>query len=230
MLNWAVRYGVVLDELRRLEPELVLDVGSGVHGVTRYWPGKAVQTDLGFETNPWSSTRLGAAQFVQASAEHLPFADSSFDVVVSLDLMEHLPVDVRIVALEEMVRASRGTVIVGFPCGPGARRTDERLARWLRRLGRPQPGWLAEHLELTPPTASAFQSALPAGVQVERVLGNGNRVLHNLIMLAEETRGLRRLTAAAERLPVSPRLAGLRRSRHPYRRVWVLSLVAPAAH
>ena len=66
-------------------------------------------------------------------AEALPFGDASFDVVISLRLLGHLPPPARQRALREFRRVSRGHVIVAYY----DRRSVQGLARRRRRSGTP---------------------------------------------------------------------------------------------
>jgi SAM-dependent methyltransferase len=91
----------------------LLDVGCGngaflhaamarvpeVHGVDRS------ETALGYVRVPHTS----------ASADRLPFADRSFDVVSCLEVIEHLPVDIYEAALRELARVARRHLLIGVP-------------------------------------------------------------------------------------------------------------------
>ena len=104
---------------RIVEPGMrVLDVGCSdgrgsevlsraqVHGVDIYRPALEV------------AQAAGRRQPVtQADVRDLPFADSSFDVVVSLDVVEHFEKSDALRVLCEMERVSRSTVVVVTPKG-----------------------------------------------------------------------------------------------------------------
>jgi SAM-dependent methyltransferase len=85
---------------------------------------------------------------VPASAAELPFEDASFDVVLSLEMLEHLPAEIRRPALSEMFRALRpgGRMIVTFPADESAARLDRKLNdAFRRRHGQDHP-WSSEHI------------------------------------------------------------------------------------
>jgi len=60
---------------------------------------------------PWS----GRVQLKVADAFALPFPDNSFDGVVSCRLFGHLDEHQKVVVLGELMRVSRGGVVLGFP-------------------------------------------------------------------------------------------------------------------
>jgi SAM-dependent methyltransferase len=174
-----------LDHLARIEPVLalledvgggtLLDAGSGSFGLSPWlgerWTVTAV--DTAFDDYGASSGFTGTAHAVVADVRDLPFEDRSFDAVVALDLLEHVPPADRDRALDELSRVTRGRLVVGGPAGDEALAADRRLGEVLRR----QPGWLAEHLELGFPTTDQLASALePHGTL--QLLGNENVASH----------------------------------------------------
>lgn len=86
--------------------------------------------------------------FIIADATALPFLPSAFDAVVSLDVLEHIPRELRIAAVSEMGRVATGAVVIGCP-------TDEEWVlqadaaaneRW-KELFEDDYEWLREHYE-----------------------------------------------------------------------------------
>src|SRR6266498_602821 len=83
VLNHLVRYEPVVGLVREAGGETLLEVGSGDEGLAR-WLGeeqRVTAVDLSF-VEPDSG-----AERVAADARSLPFPDSSFDVVVALDML-----------------------------------------------------------------------------------------------------------------------------------------------
>jgi hypothetical protein len=88
-----------------------------------------------------------------ASAERLPFRDNSFDAVVCIDTLEHLPRGIRTAAVAEMVRVARKRVVVAAPLGTeGHMAFERRLLEELVRAGAADTGYLAEHVRHGLPT------------------------------------------------------------------------------
>ncbi|MFL6228738.1 MAG: class I SAM-dependent methyltransferase [Pyrinomonadaceae bacterium] len=123
--------------------QTLLDVGCGDYGLADFvGSANTIGTDINCPTR-----RDKSQIFVQANITSLPFANLSVPVVASIDVLEHLPLDVRDEAVAELVRVARTAVVVTFPHGPRARQTDEEFQRSLVQLNKAQPDWLVEHLQ-----------------------------------------------------------------------------------
>jgi len=85
---------------------------------------------------------------VTASGGALPLPSGAFDLVVCMDVLEHIPREARPWLVDELFRVAgrRGWVFVGAPCGPAVRALESRAnQRYRERTGRDHP-WLSEHL------------------------------------------------------------------------------------
>lgn len=183
-----------LDHLVRMEPVLtavdevgrgtLLDVGSGSTGLAP-WLGDewaVTAADTSFDDYGASSGFRGGATAVTADVRELPFDDRSFDVVVALDLLEHVPQADRPQALRELRRVTRRRLVVGCPTGVEALDADRRLHDSLRR----RPDWLAEHLENGFPERSELVTQLEAHGDL-RVTGNESVESHVRLVRRELT-------------------------------------------
>lgn len=158
--NWAadtaMRYLPVARFLRRRvrDGERLLEVGGGDYGLAPYWPGRFVLTDLRLFRKPEGTPK------VEASTLQLPFARESFDWVISIDMLEHVPPASRAAAIRELCRVARRCVVIGFPVGKGAARLDRALHdRYASRNTAPG-AFLAEHLANTLPDAQESERVL----------------------------------------------------------------------
>ncbi len=145
----ALRYAFVIDQLRDLpwSADLrIAEIGSGAAGITEFLDHPVTGVDSAFErTDEKADARL---ERVRGTATELPLADGSYDVVLSLEMVEHLPSEAREPAFREMLRVLRpgGRLIATFPAGATAERLDAWLnAAYRRRHGRDHP-WAVEHL------------------------------------------------------------------------------------
>jgi SAM-dependent methyltransferase len=100
--------------IRRLGPPSglsVLDVGSGVSALPIYLARHGAKV---ISVDPQVSLGLPAGVIrVRAALPHLPFRDTSFDVVCCVSVIEHLPFDVDLY-YSELTRVARNRVIITF--------------------------------------------------------------------------------------------------------------------
>ena len=180
MLNWAARYYPIVRALRRVvgNTDSILEVGSGAFGLARYLPHNIVGCDVTFAQKP-----LANLLAVRASALHLPFSDESFAAVVSSDVLEHVPPDLRPQVISETLRVARKVAIFGFPCGLLAQKLDEDFLTFHREHNIDPPEWLTEHMQFPFPQTSLFAQLEPAWRV--RFFGNESLRFHALINHAE---------------------------------------------
>jgi hypothetical protein len=107
---------------------------------------------------------------VIAGGDELPFQDAAFDVVTSIDVLEHLPAASRRRHLEELVRVARAQVVACCPLGTEAHaRAERELAEWyVSTTGKPHR-FLEEHLANglpSEPELRALVAGLPFGFEL----------------------------------------------------------------
>jgi ubiquinone/menaquinone biosynthesis C-methylase UbiE len=194
MLNQLARYSAVVPIADEVDGETLLEVGSGSEGIARFaeerWRITVCDrdfTDYGAVEVPDDGLRR-----VQGDVTKLPFEDREFDVVVALDLLEHLPAGLRAAALAELARVTRSRLVAGCPCGDRALRADKVLARYYALQPRAVPPWLVEHLENGFPEGADLREAL-APFGAVRILPNERIGAHLGVSLWEGTPYLARL-------------------------------------
>jgi ubiquinone/menaquinone biosynthesis C-methylase UbiE len=160
----AMRSGVLADARGE-----TLEIGAGTGHNLAHYPHTLDRLVL-TEPDPYMARRLRrrlhelelTAEVVEAGAESLPFADSSFDTVVSTLVLCTVPDPAR--AIEEVARVLRpgGSLLclehVVSPSSP-------RLARWQRRLERPW-GWFAGGCH---PNRNTAEALLAGGFDLAQV-------------------------------------------------------------
>lgn len=120
-----------------LEPSLVVEVGAGEGHVTRrlverFPEAAVVGLDLpdGGLAGEWR--QLGLPMFF-GDATRLPFPDGSVDLVVMLEVLEHIPQPER--ALREAARVCAGTIVMSVPREPIWRAGNLARGRYVKALG-----------------------------------------------------------------------------------------------
>lgn len=216
MLNQLARYSAVVPHLEASRGDTLLEVGSGSEGIARFagarWSVTVSDqdfTDYGAVEVPEDGLRRIAGDVTE-----LPFEDREFDVVLALDLLEHLPADQRRIALPELARVTRSRLIVGCPCGRRALRADRVLARYYGIQPRSVPPWLIEHLENGFPDVAVLVDCLSPFGSV-RVFPNEWIPTHLALSLFEGTPYVARLAPrlAARLKPAAGSASGRPRSR-----------------
>lgn len=158
----ALRYLPIVAAIKKggLKNPSILEVGSGSLGIAPYlkMPVTGVDQDFSGPTFPLLKKVVGKATAV-------PFPDKSFDFVVMVDVLEHLPPKERPKAIEEALRCAQREVFIAVPCGKLAWQQDQELDRYFRQVfGKPFP-FLAEHLKYGLPEKEAITAIIKTGVQ-----------------------------------------------------------------
>lgn len=139
----AMRYLPVVDILRAEGvDEAVTEIGSGGSGIAPYLGKRVVGVDTDF-----TSGHSGLLDQVPGSALSIPFKNASCPAVVSVDMLEHIPPDLRRVAVRELVRVTARLLVLVFPEGGASERQDEDLAALYARRHPEGYRYFDEHLE-----------------------------------------------------------------------------------
>jgi 2-polyprenyl-3-methyl-5-hydroxy-6-metoxy-1,4-benzoquinol methylase len=135
---------------------LILDVGAGLGTLSSYIDREIDCFTVNAELNPTRKLR----NLVVADGRALPFRDSSFDFIVSSDVLEHIKAEDRACFASELVRCTifglsitYSKLHAGHPSQSGIR-VFERICS-----GR-YPSWYLEHIENKIINDAAFSSAL----------------------------------------------------------------------
>ena len=120
----------------------ILEIGSGGLGIAPYLKMPVTGVDVEFRP-PFHPLLTRVA----GKAEKLDFADKSFDVVISSDMLEHLSPEMREKAIFEMIRVAKLGAAIGVPCGAEAAGHDRELRQEYLKIHQREFPFLKEQVE-----------------------------------------------------------------------------------
>jgi SAM-dependent methyltransferase len=118
-------------------PDTVLEVGVGEGEVSarlraQYAAATIVGADLPDPARPADWRERGIVGLF-ADIAHLPFPSRSFDLIMAIEVLEHVPDPAA--ALRELARLSRGHLVLSVPREPVWRMANMARGRYLAALG-----------------------------------------------------------------------------------------------
>jgi hypothetical protein len=164
----ALRYLPIVDIVRERGVERdITDVGCGPDGIAPYLrlPVTGVDTDLAGPVH-----RLVTP--VSASVMDTPFEDASRPCVISVDMLEHVPPDLRQQAVDELVRIAGRLLVIAVPTGPVAEEHDREVAERYRSVRGVDYRYLREHLEYGLPTEQQLREYVDVAMARHRRAGS----------------------------------------------------------
>ena len=117
--GWAEETAELVAVLAGLPPAHVLDVACGTGFLTRHLRGEVVAIDQSAEMVRVAAARMPHARVLRADAVPLPFADGTFDRLVTGHFYGHLLPEERRAFLAEARRVADGIVVVDSALRPG---------------------------------------------------------------------------------------------------------------
>jgi SAM-dependent methyltransferase len=157
------------DEVMRLvEPgrrAIVLDVGGGIAALKdlpetaeRMW---IVTLDIDMPLLQRARRKVPDSVLVCADGTRLPFRDGTFDAVVMVHALEHIPEQIRPALVSEIKRVSRRGVVIHGPAGADAVELARQFIAALEARGGVAPRYAIEHLEFPMPMPQWLNDAFP---------------------------------------------------------------------
>src|SRR5437868_8507474 len=155
---------------RMRSPARIIDIGSGGGAVAQALLefGSVTACDIDVRCAASVARRAGMS-FAYGTAEAVPFADGSFDLVTAFDVLEHLDDDVR--ALREMARvvSPAGLIAVTVPAYTLMWGRQDEISHHRRRYTGRSLREAVTAAGLSPRRLTAFNSILFPGIAAVRV-------------------------------------------------------------
>lgn len=130
-------YGKVGALVDPLDPGTVLDAGCGegetLERLDGMLSGSVTGVDLNPESVEFAAKRIPSGQFQVADLTVLPFEDDSFELVLCLEVLEHIPNPAP--ALAELSRVCRGNIVLSVPSEPWFRLGSLARGKYLKGWG-----------------------------------------------------------------------------------------------
>lgn len=158
----ALRYLPLVETINssQAEPFSVLEVGSGGLGIAPYLKRTVIGIDMSFVPPVYPSLTP-----VYGNALKLPFANSSYETVVSMDMLEHVKPADRQRAIDELIRVGKRLVCIGVPCGKLSENQDKQLHELFKQNRKHEFGFLQEHVENGLPNTSEITALLHSAAE-----------------------------------------------------------------
>ena len=168
------RYRIIaelIQTIRTRDKLRILDVGGNVEVLNYSVFKKFLPND---HVIVLDKSRNNYKDYIRADALNLPFGKEEFDLVVSADVLEHIPQDKRERFLEEQLRVAKQGVVLTAPFFSKETVEAERVAAaFYKSLSNKDHRWLSEHKKFVLPDVSWFESFLMQhGLHFKKILHN----------------------------------------------------------
>lgn len=180
--SWRIdvwqRYSAVVREIKRLDGRFatILDVGGERTTAEFLDPNHYSLCILNVDIGRLRSLNRSRQQAVAGNGCRLPFKDDSFDVVISVACLEHIPASKKAEYCQELKRVARKYVILHCPAGGfnaefQGTAYDMRFLRNYQRVFREPEMYTLEHLTSKLPNIEELLCLFPGGTIVGKQNG-----------------------------------------------------------
>ncbi len=123
--------------VKSVAPSSVLDAGCGegetLERLSDLLPPDVVGFDLNPESLAYAAQRFPRGTFTVENIYHLPYPDAEFDLVICLEVLEHL--EEPTAALRELVRVTGSHLVISVPNEPWFQLGNLARGKYLKRFG-----------------------------------------------------------------------------------------------
>lgn len=162
------------------KPLHMLDIGGGSPYMTHVLEELSAPYDLTtLDILPKPKGIVG--KYIQGDATNMVFKDESYDVVVSTDVLEHIPHEKKEAFIEEAIRVTKDYLIIAAPFNTDNVEKAERLTNDfnIKLFGEGQ-SWLEEHFKNKKPELDQIKRTIESHKLDYEVIGTNN--LYNWVL------------------------------------------------
>lgn len=189
----ALRYIPIVSKIKEVKSEnpSILEVGSGSLGITPYLGKEVTGIDIGFD-----GPQIDLLTKVKGNALNLPFRDQSFDIILLVDVLEHIAKEKRIEVIKEAVRVCKLLLVIAVPCGKLSEEEDRYLAGYYQKVFQKPFPFYNQHLKYGLPSLEELSDNINKAVSKYNrkvdieIKGNINLTLHRFLMRGWMTKNL----------------------------------------
>lgn len=151
-LDAAVRYEEAVRVIKRKKPRVIIEVGSGSNrGISAFsgHPSFGIDLDFNMKVAP------GIQRRIRGSGAQLPCASRCADFLISTDVLEHIPPQLRAATIKEMFRVIKkdGVIYITVPVGNVSEEADERVNNAYMKQHKKPHVMLRDHVDNKLPDA-----------------------------------------------------------------------------
>lgn len=166
--------------------ETVLDVGGAINHLSAFSKAQKVVT---------ANLQGREKSDITIARGKLPFKTNSFDVVCSIDVLEHMPKNNRVNFINELQRVAKKRIILSFPLGNRLHNQYEnQLQKWLKSKGK-DVTYLKEHIKFGLPQKEEI-SKITKGQKADIIYSGNikiNKFLFHLFMFDPSIKFIRKV-------------------------------------
>ena len=139
----ALRNYPVVEAIKKLKlfDSKILEIGSGSLGIIPYLKREIDGVDIDF-----SGPQTKLLKKIKGRANSLPFEKNSYDVTISVDVLEHLNKGERLDAILEVLRVAKRLAVIVVPTGALAEEQDKKLDEYFFKKFGFRNQYLKEHV------------------------------------------------------------------------------------
>lgn len=172
---------LVINRIRKgKETFSILEVGANEHkNLELFLP----EDDIKYLDINLSEERQKDPKYILGDATRMEFEDGAFDIIVALDVFEHIPKERREDFLGELDRVSKRAFVMGAPFdAPGVSAAEKRLNELFASLYGENHLWLVEHIENGLPDLQRTRAFLGEKQILYKEFGHGSLDIWERIM------------------------------------------------